>query len=70
MSSDTGSIQTGPEIVSLFLESLEGDFSFDPNTVACIRDLSRAEKLTKTRLMQALERVRSDEQSSSDIESK
>jgi hypothetical protein len=67
MSSEAELVQRGLEVVRLFLESLDADPSLDPSTVECITQLSRAEKLTKTRLLQALESARAPERLSPDI---
>ena len=67
MSSDAELVQTGLEVVRLFLESLDADPSLDRSTVQCITQLTRAEKLTRTRLLQALERARAPDRLSPDI---
>jgi hypothetical protein len=63
MSTDIEPINTGVEVVRLFLDSLDSQPSLDKGTVDCIKALSRSEKLTKTRLLQALENVRVVDQS-------
>jgi hypothetical protein len=61
MNSDAEQVQRGLEVVRVFLESLDADPSLDRSTVECITQLSRAEKLTKTRLLQALESARASD---------
>ena len=48
-------IRSGPEIVKEFIENLENDKSLDKGTVEIIKLLHAEQKLTQTRLQQALE---------------
>jgi len=57
--SDPSVIKSGPEIVQEFLDSLNASDSIDPLTLACIRDLHKTGRFTRTRLLQALEQARS-----------
>ena len=50
-----GSIRSGSEIVKEFIENLEKDESLDKGTIETIKTLHRENKLTQTRLQQALE---------------
>jgi hypothetical protein len=59
MMSDDAVIKSGPEIVQEFLDSLNAGDPIDPLTLACIRDLHKSGKLTRTRLLQSLEQARS-----------
>jgi len=54
-------IKSGPEIVDEFLDSLNGQDSIDASTLAAVRELYKSGKLTRTRLLQALEQARSHE---------
>jgi hypothetical protein len=49
------SIRSGPEIVKEFIDNLEKDKSLDNGTVEIIKVLHAENKLTQTRLQQALE---------------
>ncbi len=48
-------IRSGPEIVKEFIENLENDKSLDKGMVEIIKVLHAENKLTQTRLQQALE---------------
>lgn len=48
-------IRSGAEIVKEFIENLEKDESLDKGTIETIKTLHRENKLTQTRLQQALE---------------
>lgn len=52
--------KSGSQIVSEFLDSLQGNNAVDARTLAAIRDLFEAGRLTKTRLLNALEALRVD----------
>lgn len=47
-------IRTGSQVVSEFLESLQGEKDIDDATLAALRDLFKTQKLTKTRLLKTL----------------
>jgi hypothetical protein len=51
-------IKTGPQVVTEFLESLQGDPAIDGETLVALGELSKAQKLTKTRLLRILEEQR------------
>lgn len=51
-------IKTGSEVVSEFLESLQGDESIDADTLDALRDLFKLGKLSKTQLLKSLELLR------------
>jgi hypothetical protein len=52
-------IQSGPEIVTDFLQKIRADQSLDKDTVDAIEGLYRVGKLTATNLLRNLENVRS-----------
>jgi hypothetical protein len=60
--SDDFAIKSGPEVVQGFLDSLNAGDSIDPLTLACIRELHKSGRLTRTRLLQSLERARSQDE--------
>lgn len=51
-------IKSGVEVVSDFLESLQGDKDIDADTLGAARELFDAGKLTKTRLQNSLDALR------------
>ncbi len=51
-------IKSGSEVVSEFLDSLQGDQAIDADTVAAVHDLFKTGKLSRFRLSSALERLR------------
>jgi hypothetical protein len=51
-------IKSGPQVVSEFLDSLQGDESIDKDTLSAVHELFEAGKLTKTRLLNSLEALR------------
>lgn len=51
-------IKTGSQVVSEFLESLQGDESVDAATLGAIRELFKAGKLSKTQVLKSLETLR------------
>ncbi len=53
-------IKSGPEIVKEFIEHLLGDESLDKDTIEIISALYKENKLTVTRLQQALDAKRKD----------
>jgi hypothetical protein len=55
-------IKSGIEIVSEFVDSLEGDTSLDKDTLSSISALQKSGKLTRTRLLQALAAARTGKQ--------
>ena len=55
-------IKSGLEIVNEFLETLERNESLDAQTVASIKQLQQTGNLTKVRLLQVLEQMRSGTQ--------
>jgi hypothetical protein len=55
-------IKSGGEILSEFLDALEPGESLDMQTITSIRELHEAGKLSRTRLLQTLEEVRSTAQ--------
>ena len=55
-------IKSGLEIVNEFLETLEQNELLDAQTVASIKQLQQTGNLTKVRLLQVLEQMRSGTQ--------
>lgn len=51
-------IKYGPQVVSEFLDSLQGDESIDKDTLSAVYELFEAGKLTRTRLLNSLEALR------------
>ncbi|MEJ2378389.1 MAG: hypothetical protein P8Y71_24395 [Pseudolabrys sp.] len=51
-------IKSGVEVVTDFLESLQGDKDIDADTLHAVRELFDAGKLTKTRLQNSLDELR------------
>ncbi len=51
-------IKSGVEVVTDFLESLQGDKDIDADTLGAVRELFDAGKLTKTRLQNSLDELR------------
>lgn len=51
-------IKTGSQVVSEFLESLQGEQNIDGDTLDALRSLFKTQKLTKTRLLKSLEEQR------------
>lgn len=51
-------IDSGPEVVRKFLDSLPNDAGLDPATVSVIRQLHQDHKLTHTNLLSKLEAER------------
>lgn len=55
-------VQPGPEVVKEFVENLTNDKSLDKDTVEVIELLYAEDKLTQTKLQQALESKRKESQ--------
>ena len=51
-------IKSGVEVVTDFLESLQGDKDIDSDTLGAVRELFDAGKLTRTRLQNSLDALR------------
>ena len=51
-------IKTGTQVVSEFLESLQGDESIDADTLGAVCDLFKTGKLSKMQLLKSLEVLR------------
>ena len=51
-------IKTGSEVVTDFLESLQGDESIDADTLSVLWDLFESGRLSKTQILKSLEAVR------------
>jgi hypothetical protein len=51
-------IKTGTQVVSKFLESLQGDETIDADTLGVVHQLFKTGNLKKTQLLNALEAVR------------
>lgn len=51
-------IKSGSEVVSEFLNSLQGDEAIDSDTLASVHDLFEMNKLNRNRLFGALEALR------------
>jgi hypothetical protein len=55
---DSKIIKSGFEVVREFLDSLRGDKTIDADTLAAVHDLFETGKLSRTRLLVALEALR------------
>lgn len=55
-------IDSGPDVVRKFLDSLPSDATLDPATVSVIRQLHQDHKLTHTNLLSKLEAERKTSQ--------
>lgn len=56
----SGDIKSGSAIVSEFLDSLQGDEAIDADTLTAVRDLFKTDKLSRIRLLGALEAKRAN----------
>ena len=51
-------IKSGPQVVSEFVKSLQGDETIDTDTLSALHDLFQSGMLSKIRLLDALEALR------------
>lgn len=54
-------IKSGSEVVSEFLDSLHGDEAIDADTLTAVHELFKTGKLSRTRLLRALEKLRASD---------
>ena len=64
-----GTIKSGDELVSEFLDSIAGQAEVDDNTLASVKTLQTKGKLTKTALLKSLQKVRLGDNTNDETES-